>query len=329
MDNGKYQLEIKSTITNEHHKELRKSSSLSLLIMQAFLFLISIKNVQGTEKVLKLRQLWKRGTFFFRNAKDVIITPVKHFSFPAECLEPVIQPIATILYLHGGGYCLGSLETHRAFLTYLCHITNTRILSIDYRLAPENPFPAALEDAMEAYRWLRNQKCSSSVYISGDSAGGGLAISLILALKEQHAQLPEGGICFSPWTDLTLQGKTLVTNQKSDRLLKRQYLARVAELYISDQNPSSAYLSPLYGDLRGLPPLFIQVAKEEILLSDSLRLFEKIKKIKGLVTLEIWRNRFHAWPYMAPVLPEAKQSLHHVRKFIEENDENLRSTSGV
>lgn len=298
--------------------------SLTLRLVKMILRLTVRKKVRDIGKTLKLRKTWEYFACFLRSAPGVTCTPLTHPSYQGEWLISGEKPFVTILYLHGGGYCLGSCKTHRAFLSYLCHLTNTRILSFDYRLAPEHPFPAALTDAMEMYHWLRKQTGPSSVYIAGDSAGGGLALALLLALKNENAPLPRGTICFSPWIDLTHQGKTLKTNQKTDPLLYAPSLPIVAKLYIGNEDPSHPHLSPLYGDWHNLPPLFVQAAHEEILLSDSLRLYDKVKNSKGAVTLEIWKNRFHAWPYFASFLPEAREAILHAKSFLEENEASYK-----
>jgi len=301
-------------------KVLAKPSSLALRLVKMILRLTFKKKVRDLGKTLKLRKTWERFAYFLHIAPGVTCAPFTHPSCPAEWLIPEKQPLATLLYLHGGAYCLGSRKTHRAFLSHLCHLTNTRILSFDYRLAPEHPFPAALNDAIEMYHWLRKQMGPSSIYIAGDSAGGGLALALLLALKKEAAPLPKGVICFSPWIDLTHQGKTLKTNQKTDPLLYAPSLPVIAKAYIGNEDPSHPHLSPLYGNWHNLPPLFVQAAQEEILLSDSLRLYDKVKNSKGAITLEIWKNRFHAWPYFASFLPEAREAILHVKSFLEENE---------
>lgn len=297
-----------------------KSPSLTLRLIKIILRLTYRKKIRTTAKILKLRKKWEWFSKLLPLAPGVACKPITDASYPAEWLIPHNPPCATILYFHGGGYCLGSHKTHRAFLSYLCQITNARILSFDYRLSPEHPFPAALNDAMEIYTWLHKQKGPSSIYFAGDSAGGGLALALLLASKKEGGTLPKGVICFSPWTDLTHQGKTIETNQATDTLLYGPSLPIVANLYVGNDDPSHPYLSPLYGNLSNLPPIFIQTANEEILLSDSLRLFYKVKESKGLITLEIWKDRFHAWQYLAPLLPEAREALMHVKSFLEQNE---------
>jgi acetyl esterase/lipase len=250
---------------------------------------------------------------------NVFCEPYHHEGIHGEWIIPKSKHTSTILYLHGGGYCLGSMTTHRAYLTYLSAITNARIFHLDYRLAPEHPFPAALDDALEAYVWLVKQQTNLPLFIAGDSAGGGLALATLLALKKRKYKLPSGTICFSPWADLTHQGETLKTNYKTDHLLFAPSLPVVAKLYIRDADATNPYISPVYGDFKDVTPVFIQAGEGEILLSDSLRIFENIQSHNGIVTLEIWQNVFHAWPYAISLLSEAKQAILHVKDFIEPN----------
>ncbi|MBM3468126.1 MAG: alpha/beta hydrolase [Alphaproteobacteria bacterium] len=306
-----------------HMKLLRipsKKRRCNLNLIKLLLRLFFKRKVRDKSHILKLRKIWDRCASFFPLAPGVTVTPVSLSSLSAEWITPKTRPIATVLYIHGGGYCLGSLKTYRAFLSYFCTITNTRVLSFDYRLAPENPYPAGLNDALKIYKELLQQSSGSSVYIAGDSAGGGLALALLLLLKEEKIPFPKAVICFSPWLDLTHQGETFITNQEKDILLYAPSLPIVAKLYTADNDPSHPHFSPLRGNLSNLPPLFIQVAQEEILLSDSLRLFDKIKNAEGSLTLEVWENMFHAWPYLAPFLPEAREALMHIKEFLKRNE---------
>lgn len=283
---------------------------------QAFIRLTFRRKVRDVQHILRLRKQWEFSSSFVKLKSDVQYNPFHQYGIHGEWLIPNQASKCVILYLHGGGYCLGSLNTHRAFLTYLSDITNACVFHLDYRMAPEHPFPAALKDAVNAYKWLLAQEEDRYIYIAGDSAGGGLALALLLSLRDQHIDLPKGVICFSPWADLTHQGETFQTNQNTDNLLYAPSLPIVAKLYIGDSNPMHPYLSPVFGDYSGLPPIFIQAASSEILLSDSLRIFNKVEVVNGPITLEIWENVFHAWPYTAPFLPEARKALKHVKKFM-------------
>lgn len=219
-----------------------------------------------------------------------------------------------ILYLHGGGYFSCTPATYRritgAFAKY-----GFRVFSPDYRLAPEHPFPAAVDDALAAYRGLLVAHKPEQIIIAGDSAGGGLALSLALAAREARLPLPAGMILFSPWTDLAGTGSSIKTNAKRDNFIIAERINEVAELYLAGADPKNPLASPLYGDLSNLPPVFIQASDQEVLLDDSVRLAEALKAAKGVVELQIWPNLPHVWQLGQTFLPEARQALRQAANF--------------
>jgi acetyl esterase/lipase len=194
------------------------------------------------------------------------------------------------------------------------------VLLIEYRLAPENPFPAALEDATNAYQWLlQRQKTSGQILLAGDSAGGGLAIALLLHLRDQGLPLPALGICFSPWLDLSMKGESYQTNARIECVVDAKELKQSALMYLGSTDECDPLASPLYHDLSGLPPLLIQVGSEEILLSDSTRFAEKAKLSGVNVTLVVWPGMQHEWQFVASLIPEGKQALSRLEGFIKNN----------
>jgi acetyl esterase/lipase len=194
--------------------------------------------------------------------------------------------------------------------------TNCKALAINYRLAPENPFPAALEDVIMAYDWLlSNGVDPAQICFSGDSAGGGLAIATLIALHEQGIPLPAGVFCFSPWLDLTLSGDSVMKNMNHDPILSAPILQKYVNYYISNHNATDPLISPLFGDLRGLPPIHIQSGRNEILLDDSVRFFEKARQTGGDVTLKIWDDMFHVLQLFS-FLPETQESMKQVSAFL-------------
>lgn len=222
-----------------------------------------------------------------------------------------------ILYLHGGGYVAMSPRTHRAVTSRLATWSDARLFALDYRLAPEYPFPAALEDALAAWRALIAMGTSPSrMIVAGDSAGGGLALALLLALRDAHDPLPAAAILFSPWTDLAATGDSIVTNDTADALLSGSWVTSVARHYLADTPATNPLVSPVYANLAGLPPLFIQVGDSEILLDDSRRVAERARKAGVEVVLEIWRGVPHCWQIFAPVLPEGRDALRAASAFI-------------
>jgi acetyl esterase/lipase len=222
-----------------------------------------------------------------------------------------------ILYFHGGAYVAMSARTHRSVTSRLALWSNARLFALDYRLAPEHPFPAALEDAVAAYRALIAAGAQPSrTVVAGDSAGGGLALALLLALRDAHEPLPAAALLFSPWTDLAATGKSIVDNDAADALLFGSWVAPEARHYLGDTPATNPLASPVYADLTGLPPLFIQVGDSEVLLDDSRRVFENAKKVGVEATLQIWRGVPHGWQVFAPVLPEGRAALRQASAFI-------------
>jgi len=222
-----------------------------------------------------------------------------------------------VLYLHGGGYVLGSPTSHGGLAGLMTNLAQARVFVLDYRLAPEAPFPAALDDAVSAYKALLNDgKSPEKIVIAGDSAGGGLTISLMVALKEQGIPLPAAGVCLSPWVDLSFSGDSIQTNAKADSILCKQSLSWLAEQYLGDIAENDPRVSPLFADLNGLPPLLIQVGSEEVLLDDAIRLNKLAKKAGVDSTLEIWDGQVHVWPLMSRLIPEARQAIHVIATFI-------------
>ena len=223
----------------------------------------------------------------------------------------------TILYLHGGFYLLGSIRTHRSLAGYISAAAQARALIIAYRLAPEHPFPAALDDACTAYSWLlAHDTRPEQIILVGDSAGGGLVVSLLLTLRDQGITLPVAAVCLSPMTDLSLSGESWETNAKKDLVINPRIAEQVPSLYLPGKDPCLPLASPLFADLYGLPPLLIQVGSDERLLSDSTRLAERARLAGVDVTLEVWPNMPHVWQIAARMLPEARQAVDKIGEFI-------------
>jgi monoterpene epsilon-lactone hydrolase len=223
----------------------------------------------------------------------------------------------TILYLHGGGYILGSINTHRPLAADLSQIARARVLLVEYRLAPEYPFPAALEDALLAYRWLLDQgSAPRRLAVAGDSAGGGLVISLLVAARDEGRPLPAAAACLSPFVDLTLTGTSFKTRRKADVMIPAHLMPLVIQAYLGETDPAAPLASPLYADMHGLPPLLIQVGTDEVLLDDATRLASRARDAGVAVTLEIWEGMFHSWQAWGWLLPEAHQALSHVGEFV-------------
>lgn len=242
---------------------------------------------------------------------------------PAEWAKvPGSGQAPVILYFHGGGYCIGSAETHRDLVSRLCTATGGRALAVDYRLAPENPFPAAVDDGVAAYRWLRSQGVAAkSIVVAGDSAGGGLALATLLALKEAGDALPAGGVCISPVTDHAKEGESKRTKIDLDPMVHPTSSTAYSRMYLGGSDPKAPLASPLYADLRGLPPLLILVGTWEVLLDDSTRFAAKASEAGVAVELEVWEEMIHIWPYFAKAIPEGRQAIDRMGGFIRKHAE--------
>jgi monoterpene epsilon-lactone hydrolase len=225
--------------------------------------------------------------------------------------EPVVY------YLHGGGYISGSAKSCRPITATLARHLRTRVFGLDYRLAPEQRFPAGLDDAVGAYRWLLASGISpKSIAVVGDSAGAGMTLSLALRLRDAGEPLPACLACLSPWTDMTGNSQSLTTNSERDSMFVEEDIERYANVYLGAQSRQNPLASPLLADLSGLPPVLIQVGRDEVLLDDARSLHAKIQAASGSSTLHIYENVPHGWHYGAPFVPETGQALREVAEFI-------------
>jgi epsilon-lactone hydrolase len=233
---------------------------------------------------------------------------------------PASRPDHHVLYLHGGGYVAGSPAHYRHFTWRVAASTRSTLLAIDYRLAPEHPFPAALMDAVAAYQWLLAQGANpSAIVVIGDSAGGGLALATLMKLRDQGMPLPAAAIALSPWTDLALTGASLQLNAKADAMVNSEDVQSFAGMYLAGADPKNPYVSPLYDTGAGLPPILILVGSEEVLLDDAVRMAECLRNAGGTVELEIWPRMLHAWPLFVPVMPEAHRAVARIGRFVLRN----------
>jgi epsilon-lactone hydrolase len=238
----------------------------------------------------------------------------------AEWLTPVgVETDATVLYLHGGGYCIGSLDTHRPLASRIAVATGCTVITLDYRLAPEDPFPAAVDDAVRAYReLLASGTRPARLAIGGDSAGGGLTVATLLALRAEGTPLPAAAVCLSPWVDLTQTAPSFDTRATVDPMVSRAGLQVMASAYLGSADPRTPLASPLFAeDLGGLPPVHIEVGECEVLLDDSTRLAGRIEAAGGEVSLTVWPELIHVFQAFAgPLVPEAGESIAVVGGFL-------------
>ncbi len=225
----------------------------------------------------------------------------------------------TIFYVHGGGYFFGSPRSHRPITLALTMGAEARCFSLDYRLAPEHPFPAAFDDTLAAYRQLLKDGIPADrIVVAGDSAGGALVLAMMVALRKAKDPMPKAAVCFSPWTDLAGTGESLTTNNLRDPLVFGESLKESARHYLGKTSADHPMASPLYADLKGLPPILIHASEIEVLRDDSTRFAERARKAGVKVRLKLWRDTCHDWQVYAPQLPEAAESLGEASAFIRE-----------
>ena len=289
--------------------------------------LIAVMRVQkfffGSNKKLNVAKDRADGEAFakvFKPRGKTEVTNVDAGGVPAAWIIPAeAVPGRVILYAHGGSYNSGSITSHVPLTGSIALATKSRLLAVDYRLAPEHPFPAALEDALSAYRWLLAQNIDAKrIVVAGDSAGGGLMLALILSLRDAGTPLPAAAACLSPWTDLTCSGESWTKNAKADFMLKLIPTMQAAEIYLRDADPHNPLASPLFGDLHNLPPILLQVGSDEVILSDSTQFAEKAKSAGVDVTLDVWDGMQHEWQYAASWLPEGRDALAKMGEFVAE-----------
>ena len=256
----------------------------------------------------------------FRVADDVKIENVTVAGRAAEWVRaPGVQAGRAILYLHGGGYVMGSLNTHRSLAGEVSRAAQAAVLLIDYRMGPEAPFPAAVEDGVASYRWLLDQGFKpKALAIAGDSAGGGLAMATLVSARDQGLPMPAAAVPISPWVDLTCSNESYKTRAAADPMINPSGINRLVGFYLQGKDAKQPYASPNFADLRSLPPLLIHVGRDEVLLDDSIKLDAKAKADGVNSTLEIWDDMIHVWHAFHPMLPEAKQAIVRVGSFLRE-----------
>ncbi len=245
-------------------------------------------------------------------------SPARLGQVPAEWIRaPQAREDAVVFFLHGGGYVMGSLATHRLLGAHLSAVTGCRLLSVDYRLAPEAPFPAAVEDAAGAYRGLLEEgQRPETLVVMGDSAGAGLGLATLIGARELGLPLPAAFVGFSPWVDLAMSGASVRLRAAEDPIVTEGTLRAMAEAYLGSRAPTDPRASPLYADVEGLPPMLIQVGTAELLLDDATRLAERARRSGVAVDLEICSGLFHVWQAFAGALPEADEALARVGAYV-------------
>jgi acetyl esterase/lipase len=289
--------------------------------LQQIVEMLKARPIAGSPSVAEMRAGFEQMVGLFPLDADVKVEPVQARSVKAEWVTaPGADAGRAILYLHGGGYVIGSINTHRSLASRISRAAKARVLVIDYRLAPEHPFPAAVDDSVAAYRWMLSSGLKPArIGVAGDSAGGGLAVATLVAIKDAKLPLPAAAACLSPWIDLEGLGDSMKTKASVDPMVQKDGLVQMAQAYLAGANPRSPLAAPLYADLSGLPPMLIQVGTAETLLDDSTRLAERARKAGVKVALEPWENMVHVFQVFAPMLDEGQQAIDKIGDFIRAN----------
>lgn len=252
-------------------------------------------------------------------APDQYIEPVLAGNVSGEWIKSKVstgqEPV--LLYLHGGAFIVGSCLSSRCMSVHLAKASGLPVLSINYRLAPEHPFPASIEDAIAAYRWLLASGVRpQELVMVGDSAGGNLVLATLLSLRDAGDPLPAAAVLLSPWMDLAATGRSFLMLADTDPYLIPPFMQVAARHYLGKVDPTTPLASPLYGNLHGLPPMLIQVGSDEILLDDSIRLAQRISEAGGVVNLEVWQKMWHVWHYFVGMVPQGRYSFDQISAFI-------------
>jgi monoterpene epsilon-lactone hydrolase len=251
-------------------------------------------------------------------------TPIDAGGIPAEwVVADNASPELRLLYLHGGGYVICGPATHRDLAGRISQASGVSVLVIDYRLAPEHPFPAAVNDAVAALRWMRDHGPAGAAparatFVAGDSAGGGLTLATLLAVRDTGERVPDAAVTISAWTDLACTGDSVHTRADVDPMVTDAVLRRMTAEYLQGGEATQPLASPLYADLRGLPPLLMQVGDAEVLLDDTTRVATKAQAAGCEVTLEVYPEMMHIFQLFAPVLPEGQQAIDRIGRFIKQ-----------
>jgi len=268
--------------------------------------------------IAESRARFEKLAGFLGGSPDAKCEAVDAGGVPAEWVgAPGFDPARAMLYLHGGGYAIGSINTHRRLAYDLSAASGARVLLIDYRLAPEHPFPAAVDDAARAWRWLLKQGFAPSrLSIAGDSAGGGLTIATLVNLRDQKLALPACAATMSPWVDLEGVGNSIVARAAQDPMVQKAGLLWMASMYLNGADAKTPLAAPLHADLKGLPPVLVQAGTAEVLLDDATRLDEKLHQAGVEVKLSVWPNMLHVFPLFAPILSEGRDGCVEIGNFV-------------
>jgi len=272
------------------------------------------------DTILEMRESMDQATGIMPLPDDVSFEGIDAGGVPAEWTDaPGAQSDRVLLYFHGGGYTIGGIHSHRQLCADLSRAVGLRVLSVDYRLGPEHPYPAAVEDAVVAYRYLLEQGFApEKIALAGDSAGGGLTAATLVALRDAGDRLPAAGVCLSPWLDLTQSSGTYASKANEDPLVSKETLDLMSAAYLDGQDARQATASPAFAELAGLPPILIQVGTAEVLLDDSRSFARRAKEVGVDLVIEEWQDMIHVWHCFGAMLPTAYEAIDRIGEYLDE-----------
>ena len=299
-------------------RRIRKDCLMSIEQLDAVIDLLVNRDRPENPTVEESRDGFERLARYVGGDTPATVTEVDADGVPGELVRAdSATGDGVTLYLHGGGYVVGSPATHRELARRLSAATGGDVLTIDYRMAPEDPFPAPVEDATTAYEWLLAQgRDAASASIAGDSAGGGLTVATLLSIRDKGLPMPSCGVCLSPWVDMEGLGDSMDTRSDKDPMVQRDGLVAMGGVYLAGADPRSPLAAPMYADLTGLPPLLIQVGTRETLYDDATRLAQVAMDCEVETTFEPWPEMIHVWHLFAPMLDEGQRAIERMGEFI-------------
>jgi acetyl esterase/lipase len=286
--------------------------------LDSLITLLRSRPAPATQDIADSRARFEKMCAFLGGAPDAKREKVDVDGVPAEWVAaPGCDTSRAVLFLHGGGYAIGSINTHRRLAYDVSAASGARVLLIDYRLAPEHPFPAAVDDAATAWRWLLKQGLATDkLAVAGDSAGGGLTIATLVNLRDRKLGLPACAVAISPWVDLEGVGTSMTTRAGADPMVQKAGLTWMADMYLAGKDARTSLAAPLHADLGGLPPVLVQVGTAETLLDDATRIAERLHRAGSEVKLSVWPNMLHVFPLFAPILSEGMDGCREIGQFM-------------
>jgi acetyl esterase/lipase len=287
-------------------------------LLRAALRIVNRRPGRRLQPAAKVRERLRRvEPFVPRPPKGTTTLALDADGIPALRIDvPQARRDRCVLFFHGGGYSYGNALLYQDFMWRVGTVARASVLYFDYRLAPEHPFPAALDDAHRVARWVSTQFDPQRTAFVGDSAGGGLVLATVKKLRDQADTLPRAVVAISPWTDLALTGQSLRTNYKADPMMEASQFPEIAKRYLGNADPHDPYVSPLYGNAAGLPPTLIHAGGDEVLLDDAVRMAEAMRAAGCEIELDVWPKMPHVWHLYARILPEGRQAIDRIGQFL-------------